>query len=201
MELTLKRKIEVNNAVIGQLFIDGKFVCYTLEDKIRDVKIKHETCIPPGKYPIVMTMSQRFKMVLPLLQNVPNFTSIRIHAGNTIEDTSGCPLVGTSVQGDKLLHSKVALTEILTRMKKAIKNKEKLTIEVINPEKAPPLKPKAQRKIESKVEPTKMDSVKVDTIVVEPVKLPEPTPVVTEQIKQPLLKLIIQWIRNNIFKN
>jgi hypothetical protein len=82
MELILKRKIEVNNAVIGQLFIDGKFICYTLEDKIRDVKIKHETCIPAGKYPIVMTMSQRFKMVLPLLQNVPNFDSIRIHAGN-----------------------------------------------------------------------------------------------------------------------
>lgn len=200
MELILKRKIEINNAVIGQLFIDGKFICYTLEDKIRDVKIKHETCIPPGKYPIVMTMSQRFKMVLPLLQNVPNFDSIRIHAGNTIADTSGCPLVGTAVQGDKLLHSKVALTEILILMKKALKNKEKLTIEVVAPEKAPPLKSKAQRKLETKIEPT-VEPVKVDTVVVEPVKLPEATSVVVEQIKQPLIKLIIQWIRNNIFKN
>lgn len=130
------------------------------------------------------------------VENVGNSYKI-----NTVkDDTSGCPLVGTAVQGDKLLHSKVALTQLLTLMSKAVKNKEKLSIEVINPEKAPPLKPKAQRKLETKVEPA-VEPAKVDSVVVEPVKLPEATPVVVEQIKQPLIKLIIQWIRNNIFKN
>jgi hypothetical protein len=124
-----------------------------------------------------------------------------IYKINTVkDDTSGCPLVGTAVQGDKLLHSKVALTQLLILMNKAVKNKEKLSIEVINPEKAPPLKSKTQRKLETKVETT-VEPAKVDTVIVEPVKFPEPTPVIVEQIKQPLLKLIIQWIRNNIFKN
>lgn len=82
MELTLQRKTEINNSVIGQLFINGEFICYTLEDKIREVKIKHETCIPEGDYSVVMTLSQRFKTILPLLLNVPGFDGIRIHAGN-----------------------------------------------------------------------------------------------------------------------
>lgn len=130
------------------------------------------------------------------VENVGNSYKI-----NTVkDDTSGCVLVGTAVQGDKLLHSKVALTQLLTLMSKAVKNKEKLSIEVINPEKAPPLKSKTQKKPEIIVEPV-VEPTKVDTVVVEPVKLPEATPVVVEQIKQPLLKTIIQWILNNIFRN
>jgi len=132
MDIILKRKSEINNSVIGELFIDNVFFCYTLEDKIRDVKIKHQTCIPEGKYEVVMNFSQRFKTVLPLLLNVPNFEGIRIHAGNTIEDTSGCILLGTSVSGSLLLHSKVAIAKFLPILKSALR-KDKVYITVINP--------------------------------------------------------------------
>lgn len=132
MNLTLQRKKEVNNTVLGELSINGKFFCYTLEDKIRDVKIKNETCIPEGEYEIKLTLSQRFKTILPILLNVPRFEGIRIHAGNTIEDTSGCILVGSAIQGELLLHSKTTLLKLLDQVKYALK-KEGVTIKVLNP--------------------------------------------------------------------
>ena len=82
MILKLQRTKEVNNATLGELFADGTFVCYTLEDKVRPEKIKHETCIPAGTYVIEITYSPTFKKILPLLLNVPGFYGIRIHAGN-----------------------------------------------------------------------------------------------------------------------
>ena len=82
MVLKLQRTKEVNNATIGEIHIDGNFICYTLEDKVRPTKIKHETCIPAGTYIINITYSPTFKKMLPLLLNVPGFYGIRIHAGN-----------------------------------------------------------------------------------------------------------------------
>lgn len=191
MELTLLRKTEINNTVLGELHINDKFFCYTLEDKIRTVKIKHQTCIPSGTYKIVMTLSQRFKTILPLLLNVPNFEGIRIHAGNTTEDTSGCLLVGTAINGETLLHSKVALQELMAKIKTAIKAKDEVTIKVVNPE-----KPKS---------PVKTKPVKVEP------KVETPTQEVTPQVvsEQPVVNTIpnsnfkqfIQWILRLIFKN
>ena len=113
MKIQLNRISEINNSTLGELFINDKFFCYTLEDKIRDVKIQDQTCIPIGTYEVLLTMSARFKTILPILLKVPNFTGIRIHAVNTIEDTRGCILVGSAIQEDKLLHSKVALAKLL----------------------------------------------------------------------------------------
>lgn len=135
MTIELQRTKEQNNSVFGELFIDGSFFCYTLEDKIRDVKIKHETCIPEGTYNVVMNLSQRFKTILPLLLNVPGFEGIRIHAGNTIEDTSGCILLGSAISGDTLLHSKAALAKFLPRLKAALRAGS-VTIVIKNPVKA-----------------------------------------------------------------
>ena len=132
MKIQLQRKKETDNSVLGELSIDGKFFCYTLEDKIRQVKIKHQTCIPPGTYEVKLTMSQRFNKILPILLDVPNFEGIRIHTGNTIEDTSGCILVGTAIADDKLLHSKVAMSQLQPKIQTALKT-GKVEIEVINP--------------------------------------------------------------------
>lgn len=74
----------------------GRFVAYTLEDTRRPLgeKVYGQTCIPPGRYKMIVSYSPRFKILLPLLLNVPGFTGIRIHGGNTPEHTEGCPLVG-----------------------------------------------------------------------------------------------------------
>lgn len=103
MELTLNRTIKLKDRTIGELSIDGKKFCDTIEDverlfftagKLLGVKIFGKTAIPTGRYEVVMTYSNRFKKVMPLLLNVPQFDGIRIHSGNTAEDTEGCIIVG-----------------------------------------------------------------------------------------------------------
>jgi hypothetical protein len=106
MELTLNRKLKLENKTIGELLINGKKFSDTLEDKVRllwsllpfkqllGVKIFGKTAIPAGRYELVITYSERFKRRLPLLLKVPQFESIRIHGGTTELDTEGCPLIG-----------------------------------------------------------------------------------------------------------
>ena len=130
MILKLARKFYTEESTIGELSIDGDFECYTLEDKVRAVKIGGKTAIPSGIYEIVISFSQRFKKRLPLLLNVPNFDGIRIHPGNTAKDTEGCILVGTSAGTDKVLQSKIAFNKLFTRLEQAAK-KEKIFIQVV----------------------------------------------------------------------
>ena len=95
MKLKLTRHFFRPDRTIGEMEIDGKFFCYTLEDTVREagVKIPHETAIPAGIYKVVVSFSQRFKKRLPMLLDVPGFQGVRIHGGNTPEDTRGCILV------------------------------------------------------------------------------------------------------------
>lgn len=119
MELLLKRIHKTDNSTIGELSINGKFECYTLEDVERVVKIKSETAIPKGKYKVVITPSNRFKRDLPLLLNVPNFEGVRIHAGNTNHDTEGCILVGKTRTTDFIGSSRKAFESLFAKMKLA----------------------------------------------------------------------------------
>ena len=94
MKLTLKRIFKGEKYTIGDLYIDGTWFCNTLEDAIRDIKVYGETAIPAGTYKVTITFSPRFRRWLPLLHDVPYFEGVRIHRGNTAEDTHGCILVG-----------------------------------------------------------------------------------------------------------
>lgn len=103
MELTLKRTIKMPTRTIGELSINGKKFCDTVEDverlfftagKLLGVKVYGKTAIPLGRYEVAMTFSNRFKKVMPILLNVPQFEGIRIHSGNTELDTEGCIIVG-----------------------------------------------------------------------------------------------------------
>lgn len=83
MTLILQRTHEVGDTTFGKLYLnDMTFLNYTLEDKVREIKIKHQTAIPAGTYEIIINKSERFKQLMPLLLNVPNFEGIRIHKGN-----------------------------------------------------------------------------------------------------------------------
>ncbi len=117
MELILKRLHKTNESTIGELSINGKFECYTLEDVERKEKIYGKTAIPKGTYNVVMTMSNRFKIVLPLLLNVPNFEGVRIHAGNTAKDTEGCILLGQTRAIDFVGSSKKAMENFKAKIK------------------------------------------------------------------------------------
>lgn len=99
MDIKVIRTNFNEEATIGEMYVNGIFQCYTLEDVVRPAgapKVYGKTAIPEGTYKVKLTMSQRFKYVLPLLVDVPGFEGIRIHPGNTAADTEGCILVGQS---------------------------------------------------------------------------------------------------------
>ena len=109
MKLTVVRTQFGTDATNGMLFVDGIFECYTLEDQYQAVKVMHETCIPEGTYNIEFRRTGGFHEKYKKrygnahygmlhLQDVPNFTYILIHAGNTDEHTSGCLIVGETQQ-------------------------------------------------------------------------------------------------------
>lgn len=130
MKLKLIRKDFTDKSTIGELYVNDKFECFILEDVVRDTKIKGETAIPYGTYDVVITYSPRFGCHLPLLLNVPNFSGIRIHKGNTRKDTEGCLLPGASKGVDVVYQSAVAFNKLYPQLVEADKNKEKITIEV-----------------------------------------------------------------------
>lgn len=94
---------------------------YTCEDVVRDHKIPGLTAIPAGVYKVEMTYSNRFHRVMPLLLDVPGFTGIRIHAGNSSTDTDGCILVGFSTDGTRVIDSRAAVQVIDYRIVEALK--------------------------------------------------------------------------------
>ena len=124
MKIDLHRKYKKDGYTIGKLSINGKSICDTLEDTDRELtsdmseeeikkrKVFGKTAIPVGEYKVVMTYSNRFKKQMPLLLDVKGFNGIRIHSGNTAEDTEGCILCGKNSEKGKVLNSKV-FTELV----------------------------------------------------------------------------------------
>ena len=124
MKIDLHRKYKKEGYTIGKLSINGKSICDTLEDTDRELtsdmseeeikkrKVFGKTAIPVGEYKVVMTYSNRFKKQMPLLLDVKGFSGIRIHSGNTAEDTEGCILCGKNSEKGKVLNSKV-FTELV----------------------------------------------------------------------------------------
>lgn len=104
--LTLVRYTRTETAILGSLYLNGAFVCYTLENAAK--------AIPCGMYTVQNSKSPKFKRELPLLHNakVPASRGFRIHVGNTVASSSGCVLVGMGRNGDKLTESTPAETMV-----------------------------------------------------------------------------------------
>lgn len=134
MELKLNRIFLGSSATIGELLVNDKYLCDTLEDRVRPEgeKVYGETAIPEGTYEVKLTHSPRFKKILPEILNVPNFSGIRIHTGNSSKDTEGCIIVGTwdGEKEDWVGSSKIAFDKLMSLLEKATNNKEKVTITV-----------------------------------------------------------------------
>ena len=131
MKILVKRIFKRSAYTIGKLFIDGKYFCDTLEDAERPEKVYGDTAIPKGTYLVALNQSPRFKAILPLLLDVPGYSGVRIHAGNTAKDTEGCILVGQNLKKGYVLNSKKTLNALLKVLTEADKQGEQICIEII----------------------------------------------------------------------
>lgn len=132
MNITVKRIFKGPDYTIGKLSIDGHYFCDTLEDTVRPagVKIPGRTAIPAGKYQIEITESIRFNRLMPIIKDVPGFSGVRIHSGNTAEDTEGCILVGFNRVKGKVLDSRETFQKLFTMLWVVNLGGESLEIEV-----------------------------------------------------------------------
>lgn len=137
MKLLLERTERFPDVTFGRLSIDGAFECYTLEDPVPadGVKVAGRTAIPKGTYPVTVNWSPRFQRDLPLIEYVPQFTGVRIHAGNTTRDTEGCVLVGLSrdLPGRAIGRSQKALAALLPKLEAAVHAGVPISLEITEP--------------------------------------------------------------------
>jgi hypothetical protein len=144
MKLILQRRFTGKDYTIGSLYVNGEYFCDTLEDTdrglnssmssedIRQKKVVHETAIPTGEYKVIVNLSPAKKRMLPRLLDVPGFSGILIHRGNTKNDSSGCILLGENKVKGKVINStqyEKRLVEILTKVQE---DGEEISIEIIN---------------------------------------------------------------------
>jgi hypothetical protein len=141
MELTLQRFKYTGRSTIGELRVMLGVTlgdmdcheCWTLEDRVRPdgEKVQGETAIPAGRYEVIINYSARFKRPMPLLLDVPDFTGIRIHSGNTDADTEGCILVGTEYNENVITNSRIAFAQLMDLLNQKV-HTEKIFLTINN---------------------------------------------------------------------
>ena len=152
MEIQVRRIARKEAYTIGKMYVDGAYICDTLEDKdrgltskmsvaqISGMKMHGETAIPTGRYLVDMkTVSPRFggraqyqfcKGRLPRLCNVPGYNGVLIHIGNTAKDTDGCILVGENKEKGKVLNSTATFRKLYPTLKAADERGEQIYITI-----------------------------------------------------------------------
>ena len=153
MKILIDRKWKKETYTIGRLYVDGVLFCNSLEDKdrglkqtdslsiIQSKKVYAETAIPTGIYNVRMDIkSPKYSSYswyknlcggyMPRLENVPGFSGILIHPGNTALDSSGCVLVGKNTKVGQITDSKNTFSKLYKKMKKAYDKGEKITLEI-----------------------------------------------------------------------
>ncbi len=136
MEIELIRDDDPSNKHnYGKLFVDKLFFGETLEDKDRYLefdgdKVFGDTAIPRGRYRVTLSPSQRFGRVMPEIHDVPDFTGVRIHGGNTEADTHGCPLLGQTRISAGVANCKGVNDRLYVTLQAAEQRKEEVWITI-----------------------------------------------------------------------
>lgn len=144
MIITLQRQPSYKEATFGNLDIDGEWFCHTLEDMIREIpgqpveswKIHGKTAIPAGRYRITLEYSPKFGPDTITINGVDGFLYVRMHGGNDIDDTDGCPIVGSMIDREAPRISGAQSAGVLRDLKAKIRtglNRGDVWIDVVNP--------------------------------------------------------------------
>ena len=138
MEILVKRLYKKSEYTIGKMYINGEYFCDTVEDTDRGLsqemsnsyiearKVYGKTAIPVGRYRVVLSYSNKFKKTLPLLKDVLGFGGIRIHSGNTAEDSLGCIIVGENKIKGGVINSRQTMERLMYRLR----NEKNIVIEI-----------------------------------------------------------------------
>lgn len=142
MKILIERKYKKEAYTIGRLYLEGKFICHTMEPRDRGLtqkmstseilykKVWGQTAIPAGTYRVKMAPSIKFKARRPFLIDVKGFTGVMIHEGNYPKNTQGCILVGRNTKVGMVLDSRLCLGEITEAVVKAEERNEPVVITV-----------------------------------------------------------------------
>ena len=151
MYIRLIRNKPHRNAIFGRLYVDslmqGEHHQYAFAT---DTLEHYQYAIPTGCYRLRLTQSDKFGELLPILDGVYGFArphtpmrqrvGIRIHAGNTIQHTTGCVLVGDAdASNPRLLSSRKALNQLRDYLLNYQKQNphEEIYIEITEPDAYP----------------------------------------------------------------
>jgi hypothetical protein len=142
MDILVERLWKKDTYTIGKVYVNGKYFCNSIEDKdrgltsdmpldeIKKKKVYGKTAIPSGLYTILYTYSPKYKRLMPLVDNVKGFSGIRIHSGNSAEDSLGCILLGKNTKVGMVTESRVTCNSFYKLIEEAIKKGEKITLEI-----------------------------------------------------------------------
>lgn len=158
MKIFVNRRYKKEGYTIGDMSIDGVWVCNTLEDKdygfdanntpvslIKKTKEQHPkaVAIPKGVYEVSVEFYRNFSVThpwynttsckgnIPCLIDVPGYTGILIHCGSNAGHTAGCILVGYNTIKGGLTNSKNAFIKVCDKIMEASKRKETVIIEIV----------------------------------------------------------------------
>ena len=129
----LYRDTFTEESTIGELSVDGKFFCFSLEDYDRKMedggkKVYGKTCVPRGTYDVVIDFSPKYNKEMPHILNVPGFDGIRIHPLNVAKETEGCIGVGSVRSTDFIGNSVVTFDRLMALMDEAYAKGEPITL-------------------------------------------------------------------------
>lgn len=154
MKLLLKRIAKKETYTIGRIYVDGKYECDCIEDKDRhltqdmplkkilEVKVAAKTAIPTGTYTIRMdVISPKYSLKpwyiknchgarLPRFENIPGWSGVLFHCGNTAADSAGCLIIGMNTVVGMVTESKATFLKLYNKMYNAYKKGEKITITI-----------------------------------------------------------------------
>lgn len=153
MKVLVERIYTCSKYTIGKLYVDGEFVCDTIEDsdsglddsmpleEIKKKKVYGETAIPCGIYKLNMnTVSPKFKNrswakpyqgKIPRFEKVKGFEGVLIHIGNSADDLLGCVATGENKVKGRVINSTVCFNKLMNNyLLKAVEKGEEITVEI-----------------------------------------------------------------------
>jgi len=136
IKLTLIRDILGEEFTLGRMYVNGQLLGQTCEDKDRHIedgedKVYGTSAIPRGLYKVSLSFSHRFQRVLPEIHDVPKFSGVRIHGGNTAADTLGCVLLGSIRTANGVKNCAGVMGRLISILEDAENSGEDVTLEIV----------------------------------------------------------------------